>query len=309
MNNFIPKGNIYIPRKSTDYVRGVSSPIAYVVRNDTGNWQDYFPLYESQKYIWDSNCCWAFSGAHAIETQLNFLLKTGRLPQATIDWFTTNGYIVNGSFEISWRFIVAISGVDGDGNSQYEWWRLTADYGILPRSLFDYSLEQSQQFSSEEAQNDDIGSTIGITQRMYQLAKQALSYVQIDYEWVGNEGTMPPLTDIRAMLLQSPLQIGIAVNGATWNQTNVPAYSGVVQHAVMLGNLNTDNSFIVFDDYMPNPKTLANGYDVPLITNGVISPILEQAQIPTVTPFPQNVWQKVWVAVAQWFQSLFTNPI
>lgn len=302
----MPRGNIQIPRSPTDYVKGVSSTIPYVVRNETGDWTQYLPLYEGQKYRFDCNGCWAFSGAHSVETQLNFLWKTGRLPQPAIDWFIANGYIVNGSFEVSWRFIYAVSGVQGNGNNQFNFWQLASQYGLPPRSVFDYTLEQSEAFNTPEAQNADIGSTTGITQGIYQTALQFLSYVAVAYEWVGQEGVMPPQTDINACYLQSPLQFGIAVNDSEWNQVNVPAYSGPVAHAVLGYKFTSDASEPVFDDYQPNPKVLMKGYDIPLITNGVISPILTTATIPTVNPYPQSTWDKVWAAVAIWYQNLFS---
>ena len=302
----MPKGNIQLPRNDKDFVKGISSPIPYVIRVENGDWGSFLPLYEGQKYKFDCNACSKFSGAHSIETQINMLWKTGRLPQTHIDFLNNNGYIVNGSVEVSWRFPYALCGQYGNGDSQWTFWVLSASYGVLPRSLFDYSTEQSQIWNTEEAQNADIGSVTGISQSMYQIAKQFLSYFSIQYEWVGIDGTMPPITDINASLLQSPLQFGVPVNDSQWNQTNVPAFSGTPVHAVLGYKLTTDGSFPIDDDYEPNPKVLMPGYQVPMVTNGIVSPIVTGAQIPTVTPYPVTFWDKVWAGVAAWYQRYFS---
>ena len=306
MQTNVPRGNIKKPRDSKDFVKGISSPIPYVVRVESGDWSTYLPLYEGQKYKFDCNGCSKFSGAHSIETQLNMLMKTGRLPQTHIDFLNNNGYIVNGSVEVSWRFPYALCGQYGNGDSQWTFWQISATSGVLPRSLFDYSMEQSLVFNTQDAQNFDIGSVTGITQSMYQLAKQFLTYFSIQYEWIGKEGTMPPITDINASLLQSPLQIGIPVDDSQWNQTNVPAATGTPVHAVLDYKLTTDGTFPIDDDYQPNPKVLMAGYDISMVTNGVVSPIVTAPEAVTVAPYQVTFWDKVWAGVAAWYERYFS---
>ncbi len=303
-NEFVPKGNIQLPRSPTDFVKGIFSSIPYVVRNETGNWTPYLPTYEPQRYKFDTCECWCLSGINSIETQCNFLMATNRFPESTIQWFKSNGYIDSfGSFAFSERFIYILSGVFNNGNDQWSFWKLVNKYGLLPRADLEYSLSESLKFNSEDDMCKDYGDVSKVTPAMRQKALQCLKYINIAYEWVGEDGIMPQIQDIKATLLQAPLQIGIPVCMDTYNTAAV-SYCGIteVTHAVLLYNLGNDNfPFDFRDQYMPDNKALSTDYFIPCVTNGVVSPIITMEDIPNVAPYPMTLFAKIWSAVHDWF--------
>lgn len=308
MDQIIPKALIISPRNPKDFTKGINSPIPYVVRNTDADWTPYLPSKEPQKYKFDTNECWDLSMINSVETQCNFLKTTGGIPQESLDWFTKNGYFdANGNFAFSERFLYALSGVHENGNNQWEAWRLSSKIGLLPRSMFMYTMDESLKFASQHEMCRDYGDTSKITDSMRQIALQCLQYINIAYEWVGKEGVMPDIRDIKAMLYQSPLQIGIPVCMATYNSGNV-VYCGLKDpgHAITLITINSLDEFSVFDHYNPYIKNLSSDYLIPLVTHGVVTPILNPIEAAVAKPYPQTIWTRVWTAVAAWFSGYYS---
>lgn len=302
-DQIIPKGNIVQERSPSDYVKGISSPIPYLVRKSDGDWTSLLPSREPQKYKFETNECAVLSMINSCETQCNFLKSFGSFPDSTLKWFKDNGYFdSNGNFAFSERFIYALSGVYDNGNSQWAVWKLARDYGLLPRGDHDYSLSQSNQFGSQREMCLDYGNPVFVTTQMRQKALQCLKYIDIAYEWVGNVGVMPDIISIRAALYQAPLQIGIPVCMDTYNSGKV-IYCGdtTVEHAVMLYAIDKDGVFYFFDHYNPYQKTLSKDYFIPYITNGVVTPIISTQDIPTVSPYIQTIDTGIWQSVWNWF--------
>lgn len=305
----INNGIISKPRDPRDYVKGVSSPIPYLVRLDTGNWYPYLSQKQSQKYAnWETNDCWCLSGINDLETQCNFLKSKGQFPQEALDFFTSNGYFdANGLFDFSERFIGIISGAKDNGNDPIELWRLSRLNGVLPRSDLAYTDALGAQFGSQTAFANDYYNPACISTAMRQKALQSLMYIDIAYEWLGEEWVQPDIIDMQATLYQSPLHICIPVNMATWNSGHV-IYDGSkdVQHAVLNYFIETDGTYDFRDQYNPYDKTLSPDYYIPLVIHGVVTPILQPPFVPPVTAqqYPQTIWSKyVWPAVYNWFRN------
>jgi len=74
---FAPRGNKKPLPDRRDYVKGFSSPIPYVVRNETGDWDTDYMIYQQQRFKFDSNSCWDISGNNIVEDQMDFLLRRG----------------------------------------------------------------------------------------------------------------------------------------------------------------------------------------------------------------------------------------
>jgi len=309
MPDTIPKGLISKPRQSTDFVKGITSTIPYLVRNATGDWRPYLPTYRQQKYgSWETNDCWCLAGINDIATQCNFLKAMGNFPQASLDWFKANGYFdETGSFAFSERFIAIISGVRDEGNDQIELWRLARLNGLLPRADLTYTVAQAAQFGSQEAFAADYFNPAAIKPAMRQKALDCLKYLNIAYEWVGKEGTMPPVTQMRATALHSPLQIGIPVCMETYNSGNVQ-YCGETMpgHSVLNSFIETNGIYDIRDQYHPEDKTLSADYFIPMVTHGVITPILPPPYVPPTTaiPYPTSVWTQVWTVVYNCFNNI-----
>lgn len=297
--DFRPQGNKYPTPDSRDYVRGVTSPIPYVVRNPTGDWSEDFGPYQPQKFKFDTNSCWCISGIHCVEDQLDFLYKRGSFPETSVKWFKTNGYINEDNvFQVSWRFIYTLSGAYGNGNSQWEFWRLLDKYGIIPIKDFDFTMADSMSSMTPEEMWRTCGDPTLITPEMIKKAKEFKKYVSVAYEWIGNLYQTPNLTDLRATLLQSPIQIGVPACLDTWNSGRVLACGRQVpDHAVELYKIDTDGTYYIFDQYEPHLKTLSPDYPILMATNGVISPIITYADIPNVPTYPQNSFTRMWAWV------------
>jgi len=277
------KGNIYTPIAPSDFVKGVSSPINVPARNVL--WASYLPTYEPQKFTFDTDSCWALSGINIVDTQLNYLKSVGAFSQDSLNFFTTNGYFDStGSFATSERFIEILSGVEGNGNSQWAFWQLVNQYGLIPRSQLEYTQAQASQFPTDTLFYADYFNPSAVTAEMKNLGQDFLQHVNIQYEWLHNDPTTTcPITTLQEGLTISPLQLGVPV-AALWNQVDVP-YDGnlVIQHAIELYDVTSSSSLDIRDQYQPDDKVLATGYFVPLVTAGIVTAITPSpvAQPPT----------------------------
>jgi len=301
---FAPRGNKKPLPDRRDYVKGFSSPIPYVVRNETGDWDTDYMIYQQQRFKFDSNSCWDISGNNIVEDQMDFLLRRGSFPDETVKWFRDNGYINDEDcFQLSWRFVYAISGVYENGNSQKEFWRIIKKYGILPQKDFDFTNDDSLKFNSQKEMCREIGNKSLITKEMYDKAKESLKYIDIQYEWIFPPYQQPDDVALKAALLQAPVQIGVPACADTWNNTFVGKCSRKSSdHAVELLKVNDDGTKLIYDQYRPQEKTLPKDYLILLTTLGIISPIIKTTDIPNVKPFIQGKFARIWQAVVEWFR-------
>jgi hypothetical protein len=308
----IPKGLISKERDTRDFVKGFNSPIPYVVRNPTGNWYLYLSQKQPQKYgQFETNNCWNLAHINDIETQLNFLFDTGQFPQESINWFKDNGYFDSSMrFDLSEQFIGIISGARDNGNDQIEGWRLSKLNGILPRKDLAYTDDQAYQFTSQEAFANDYFNPARIKPEMRQKALDSLKYIAIAYEWLGKRWQTPNLTDMKATLLNSPLQIGVPVpkDVNTWNKETV-IYDGskTADHSILNYFIEADGKYTTRDQYNPFDKSLDKKYYLPLVTHGVVTPILQPPYIPPATakPYPKNIFVLMWESVNEYFRTRF----
>lgn len=294
-----PRGNINAPRRPGDYVKGISSSIPYSVRNPSADWTDFAftdswieQLYEGR---YDTDSCWLFNAFDRWEEQLEWLRSNGQFGPEALEFFQSNGYFdADGHFDLSRDYLAVLGGLRNGGGSQIYAPQLLASYGAVPASMLSYSGVDGtyQQFL---ANYFDPGR---VTSAMTDLGRQFLKYVSVAYEWVGDGYSTPPLADIRASLLQSPLCLGIPIPAdvSEWNSP-VVRYDGsrVVEHAVTLLGVNADGSYRILDQYSPALKTLSADYYIPLVSNDVLtaatpavpSPIDQSAPVP-------SLWARIW---------------
>lgn len=288
-----PRGNIALPRDSRDFVKGASSPIPYVVRNPSGDWTDFFfpdawieQLYEGK---YDTDSCWLFHAFDQWEEQLEWLKGNGQFSQAALDLFGQLGlFDADGHWDLSRDYLAVLGGLRNNGGSQITASQLLASYGAIGASRLSYA---GQDGTYQEFLGNFFDPS-RVTAEMIQQGRQFLQYVNVAYEWIGDGNSTPPLQDMRASLLQSPLGIGIPIpsNVRAWNVPDVK-YDGsrVVQHAVTLLAVNPDGSYKVLDQYNPAIKTLSADYYIPLVSNAVLTaaapaapqPILQSAPVPS----------------------------
>ena len=95
---FLPKtvnyGVLEVPPTKTDFIADVRGGLITTEINPTGDWADYLPLEEAQNSVYmDSYACVSFSALNCISTQLNYMLHTGKMSDATIQKMIDLGYI------------------------------------------------------------------------------------------------------------------------------------------------------------------------------------------------------------------------
>lgn len=295
-------------RKDSDYIKGIASPIPYIINYDNGDSSKYFSPYTSQRYgNFDTSCCWDYSGIAVVQAELNYLKQTNQLSQEAVNWYQTNGYLdANGLFKLSPRFIGIVSGITDNGSDPWRFCELTASYGFLPLSDLDYSIAQANQFSTDELFDKDYFNPQVIMPAMYAKALKALSFVNFQYEYLSKiYTTMPPMQDIKASLCQSPLLVSIPIPNPPqlWNTTLVPAQPNnkTLSHCVALARVNPDGTYLIHDNYNPEWKTLSADYYIGEFINIVITPKVTPTA-PYVPPPLVQPWYVVqWQAVLSWF--------
>lgn len=252
-------------------LKGLFTPlIPYEVRNQTGDWSPWFGAWEGQKHgDLDTNCCWCFAGCECVDDQLMFLWKTGTFSPDDIQWFKDKGYIdPDGDFYISRRFIAILSGVRDNGNDEADFWRLFAINGIVPNSSLPFTNNES--YFDRAAITDDLAI----------LGREFLGRVSVASEELGKRFSIRSVDTIKSALLQSPLQIGIPVpQDGTWNQNKIK-WNGdkTPEHSVELYKYDPvadpDFPYFIYDQYVPAKKQLSKDYYIPIITKGIISPVI-----------------------------------
>lgn len=292
-------------RDSRDFVRGFTSAITPVVNMPNRDWIEYLPTYIAQKYKFDCNNCTGFSFSNTFETQMNWLVDTGVLAGEALKWFQDNGYFdEHGSFAISERFAGIMAGTTVNGNSPFLVWKAAAKYGILPRKDLSYTMDQSLPFTSQAMMCGDYYRRSEVTDAMLQKAKNALSLLTIQYEWIGGEfNAQTPSAAILEALKQAPVQICVPVCLPGWNASSV-AYCSIheADHAVTLYGDNTDGHWDIYDHYMPDEKLLSKDYYIPQAVLGVITPVPASPVIPpgTENQAPTQAELSAWQKIIQW---------
>lgn len=305
-----PHGNIRSPRDDRDYVKGISSPIPYSVRNPSGDWTGFFfrDSWVEQIYggVYDTDSCWLFHAFDKWEEQLEWLRSNGQFGQEALGFFESNGYLdAAGHFDLSRDYLAVLGGLRNGGGSQIYAPQLLMEYGAIGASALSYS-------GTDYAYGQFLSNYFDparVTGEMRDMGKRFLQYVAVAYEWLGDGASTPPIEDIRAALLQAPLGIGIPIPSdvSLWNSPAVK-YDGsrVVEHAVTLLAVNPDGSYKILDQYNPAIKTLSADYYIPLVDSNVLTavrpaegvPIDQAAAVPS-----------MWAAVWDFFRSINHSPV
>src|ERR1043165_6608028 len=111
---------VIIDPQPTDYVHGDGNIDPEIsLRALTSDWTPYVPNPENQSGNgFETDDCTAFSYTNVVETQYNYFLKAGKLPAATIQFLSQNGYLDgNGMLNCSDRALGSMAGTTSQGNS------------------------------------------------------------------------------------------------------------------------------------------------------------------------------------------------
>lgn len=270
MNNFINTISSFFSKKNS-----FGAPVLPPVNLLSGDWTAYLPSPEPQRWIYDTDECSQLGGfINPLETYFNWLKSTNQLSPAFLDFCTKNGYFdSNGSFSFSERFTAILDGTSINGNMVQNAWACFQRYGVIPRSMLNWTLNEAQQYPNQALMDTSYYNPAAVTQPMIDLGAQFLSYVKfIAWGWVGGVGdgsTDIPVANLATGLQTSPCAIVVPVpNPVTdWNQVNIPYTGGTtLNHAVMLYKVDQTNPYPLYfmDQYAPYQKQLQEGYYVPV---------------------------------------------
>lgn len=246
----------------TDFIAGVASGIVSEIRNPNGNWEQYLPEDEAQIGVYfDTMACVTFSALNDIETQCNFLFKTGRIPDEKIRALAELGVLKDGKFNFSDRFTAKMSGTTRQGNYLVKVWDSIRNDGLLPESDWPYPRDQRDPvFDWDEYYKE-------IPQELKDKAKKILDLLEFKYEWLIPSGGLLE-KQVAEWLKMSPLQIATAVC-PPWNTTEViKGCSLGVGHATLMYKL-MEGAYGIFDHYSPFRKRFAFDYPIPNIFRGM----------------------------------------
>ncbi len=287
-----------------------SSSIPFEIRVSDSNWSPYFGKYENQKWgAYDSESCWCLSSVNSFEDQMEWLWKNNKFSQEAKDFFTNNGYIdSDGDFSLSERFHEILDGNFLNGGTPEEAWQSFASNGMIPRSMLTYSVEQANKWVNPSQFAQDYFNPLAVTQQMKDLGNKFRNYITIQFQTIGTPWTTPTPAVLRKALQQAPINIGIScpiVNVYNWNNTFVQYDGGrTPQHEVELYALDSNNAYQIFDQYLPNLKTLSSDYYIILchqgIVNAVASALVVVSPDPTL-PNQATFWAKFWANVLAWY--------
>jgi len=254
-------GILIEPPKETDYIAGAGwvTPL----NHPTGNWSNSLPSGERQGGVYfDSMACVSFSAVNVIETQLNWMLSTNQLPSATVKAMQELGYIKDGVVNFSDRFVAKVSGTTRSGNYINAVWEAIRKNGLIPES--DWSFDPSQRTPVFDWDN----YYAPIPQALLDKGKKFLDLFDVKYEWLVAGGSATP-KQFKEWLKGGPIQIASSTCPG-WNEGTVAACDRAINHATMVYNVS-DGGIMIFDQYSPFQKTLANDYRIPYAMRGVVS--------------------------------------
>lgn len=238
-------GILIAPRLPSQWLYGQASPII-VPQRGIANWSQFLPDFEPQSDpMTDSEACLTFSGLHCIETQVNADIEAGRYPQATIEYFNTSGYMINGKFKCSPRYSAKMNGTSAQGN----YVAMVADGfvndGLLPAN--DLPFVPTMTFAEFYA---------GVTPQMVAKAKLIYQYITVQHQELTDVAQVP------GALPNAPVQVCTAVCPGWDSGATVGMCAGNPQHATMIYGINADGSYEDFDTYPPFKQNLAANYDM-----------------------------------------------
>lgn len=215
--------------------------------------------------IYETDDCWDFSGVSILEIKLLQLFPT--FSPVAKQFFISNGYCdVVGNFALSRRYIAIQSGVKNNGNNQIKFWDDVTQYGMIPRSMLDFTPSMANDPDYPTFVTDFFNPQ-AITSDMENLAQQFNTYVTVSAIYIQ-------LNLVPQALTQTPLQIGIPIPKvvSNWNQPVVQwDGSTIVQHAIVLLGINPDGTKTILDSYIPWVKQLSANYLMPYITQPTIT--------------------------------------
>jgi len=289
MNQFTEQSRkkLDIKRIDTDFVAGLSS-IPYVINVPDGDWRAWFTDTEKQLLRWDTNGCSQYSSIKTLEAQCNRLLNKGAFSSEALTFFDKNKYLIDGQFNFSIEYNAILSGTTINGNNPIYCFISAQKDGLIPQWMLEMTLEQSQQYNSQEEQDAAFYSVSRVTQAMRDMGRESLKYISVAYQWIGAQHYIQPtFQQMQTAMLQAPLTIAVPVpaNVYLWNNDTV-SYDGKkeLDHCVGINlvsiKVNDAFPFYIYDNYNPFQKRLSRDYYIPQVLQGIVTAITPPVEAP-----------------------------
>lgn len=283
--------------RSTDYIKGVSSPIVFKAVNPSGNWTPRIEFFENQDLTsWgDTNGCVLFAAQESFDAQMDQLIASGSVPSDMVAQFTGMGYMDTGldgnqHFHSSPRFLQVLTGNGLNGNSAPEPWDVMRQYGVLPWNdlPYDAAITEAEYFAP-------------IAPDALAKAAQFLTLIggenTIQYHWIALDAPKN-MAELATATQQAPLCIGISVEIPGWNQVTPidPPATQTPQHSVLIYEVQGSDSLIL-DHYSPYEKVLDAGYPIQFVLQGIVTIIapIEQEIVDTASEIASETAQSTTV--------------
>lgn len=270
-------------RVDTDFTCGVGQ-IPY--QSITSDWRPYVRDNEPQRLKFDTNGCSEFTPmVSSVEAQLNYLLQEDLIEVDDLNFFQSNGYIVDGQFQCSVEFNAILAGTTVNGNTPLNFAISVKHDGIIPQSMLEMSVADSQKYNTQEEQDAAFYSQDRISLEMKELGRESLQHFNSAYQWIQNGMIGASMLNLKTSLQQAPLVLGIPVPRDLTNYNGgFVQYDGGTNLDHCVGLVYTDLSpfpFYVHDNYNPYIKQLSSNYYIPQVLQIIITPIISPPETPT----------------------------
>lgn len=234
-----------IPDQSTDerdLFFGANDRVKH--EHSVDDWLPYYSVGELQHGTYfDTMSCVTFATLNIIEAKFNYLLKKELISSDSLNWLKEKGYIENGKFNFSDRFIASLSGTTQKGNNARNVWNAIRKYGLVPQHMCDW--DRGRDAVYEERFAEWYRDPENVSRETLDLGKEFLERFDILYERVQK-------ADYFEAVKHSPLLVFIATSCPKEEDYQL-ACGNTVNHAVSLPNANGE--FLqLFDHYHKNPN-------------------------------------------------------
>ena len=225
--------------KSKDWLFGSSPIVNDIILVKNGNWEQWItPEEEQVKRFLDTWGCVSFSGCKCVQTDLNYKLEHNLIPIVKEIWLEDKGYLVNGKFNVSDRYIAKLANTKvGYGATYRGVGDAIRNHGLIPEHLWPFEYEMIEEEYYKE-----------IPQELLDLGQEFKEKFPIYYELVH-------IDRFEEAFKYAPLQIG--VNAWYENEDGLYYNPKDSQNHAIMGYKKSNIS----DSYKPFKKELVENYN------------------------------------------------
>lgn len=233
----------------------------------TQNWISHFDFFVPQRITGgDTDDCWDFGATKNLDAFMDAMISDNVLPASVVQKITAMGFMDKGidgkfHFHSSERFAGVLSGLGQKGGSLYTAYDIFRKYGVVPFTLLPVSASMTiEQYFSPIPQNImDIGAE-------FLALMGGKDFCQ--YQWI-NDGGATNVQEMADVIGAGPLNLGIPVDVAGWNQEHPTVTTGSPVHVVSCYEVPVP--FVnISDNYSPYLKVLDPGYQISYVLQPVI---------------------------------------